>query len=465
MLKRVLTVIMMACLFPVLAQAATWSLTTWARTAGGAIQVGSNAPRTALQGALVTTYATNTPVTVTVLPNAGYIASKVIYNGTTLLNPTQTAFEVNGPNAQSVQAYFALQRFSVTASVTDNAGGAANPTVIGNFTLNQVLTSPIIITYTPATTSFALSSLTGVPGGAITNPAVLPAATGQAVTVTLPVGFTITSNIALTGTFTSQNPVANAGSPQTAFTGATSVTLDGTGSQTSGGIAVSSYQWAQTGGPAVTLLNANAAVASFVPTVAGTYQFSLTLQPGGSTATTTVTVYESLPALVRDKCYNCHSASGVGVASNVFNNWSSSGHKTKGVVCSQCHVGADTGGHPGLIRSGSVSKTTFDYTVAPLTGSSNFCVTCHSPSIITDFAASKHSIRAGAASCSFCHVNGVHNPSVACTDCHNSNNAYGLVWPPAAFTFHSSFTGITNICKACHTTHNPKVLSIKASCP
>jgi hypothetical protein len=294
----------------------------------------------------------------------------------------------------------------------------------------------------------------------VQNPA-SPAA-GQSVTVTFPVGFTITSDIALIGVFSSMYPVAVTDSSQTALSGA-AVTLNGTGSFSTGGLGISSYLWSQTSGPAVTLTKADTALAGFVPTAAGTYTFTLTLQPGGATASTTVTVFESLPAFVRNTCYNCHSAAGVGVATNVFGNWSSSGHKTKGVVCTQCHIAADAGSHPGPLRSGSVSKITFDYT-ATSTGSGNYCVTCHSPSIITDFAASKHSIRAGSASCGFCHTSGVHNPVAACTDCHKTDNTFGLTWPPPTLTFHSSFTD-SKACKMCHTTHNPKTLSFKTSCP
>jgi hypothetical protein len=394
------------------------------------------------------------------MPNAGYVTSRVIYNGATLTNPTQTAFTVNGPAPQSVQAYFTLQRFNITASVADNAGGAVNPTAITNFTLGQKLTSPVVITFTPASALMAVNNILGIPAGALQNPA-SPAA-GQSVTVTFPVGFTITSDIALIGVFSSIYPVAVTSGPQTALTGAT-VALNGTGSFASGGVGISSYLWTQTSGPAVTLTNAGTPLAGFIPTVAGTYTFNLTLQPGGSAASTTVTVYESLPAFVRNTCYNCHTAANVGVASNVFGNWSSSGHKTKGVVCTQCHVGVDAGGHPGTLRSGSVSSTTFNYNVATA-GSGNFCVTCHTPSIITDFAASKHSISAGSASCGFCHKLGVHNPVAACTDCHKTDNTFGLTWPPPTLTFHSSFTD-SKACKMCHTTHNPKTLSFKTSCP
>jgi len=172
--------------------------------------------------------------------------------------------------------------------------------------------------------------------------------------------------------------------------------------------------------------------------------------PGGSTASTTVTAFADANSLVVAQCQNCHSAAGVGVASNVYGKWSSSGHNTKGVVCSQCHIGADTGIHPGNLRKGSVSETTFNYTGSA--GSGNFCVTCHSPAIPTEFAASKHSIRAGSASCRFCHVGGVHNPNSACIDCHNPGSPYGLPWPPTGLEFHNDYTG-TNRCAECHNQH------------
>jgi hypothetical protein len=207
----------------------------------------------------------------------------------------------------------------------------------------------------------------------------------------------------------------------------------------------------------------------FTPTVVGTYTFTLTVT-GGSTASTTVTVspvvvYTDIVETARALCQKCHIDANKGITTNVFGKWSSSGHKAKGVICYQCHVGNDTGGHPGILRKGTVSSSTFNYNFASV-GSGNYCVSCHSPAIVTDFAASRHSIRAGSASCGFCHVQGVHNPVATCTDCHKADNTYGLEWPPAAFTFHSSFAdSANNVCKTCHTTHNPKVLSIKTSCP
>lgn len=461
MLKRVLTLIIISCFFPVIAYSATWSLATSAKTPGGTVQVNSNIPQTSANSTKITYFQVGIPATVKVTPSTGYIITQVDYNGTIIVNPTETLYAVNGPSPQNVFAWFAVKRFSITSSVAGNVGGTVSPNSIANLIPDTGLTTVKTVTFTPESASYKLSSITGVPAGAVQNPA--DPVEGQPVAVIFPVGFSVASNIVLVGTFTTQNPIANAGNSQSSITGST-VTLNGTGS-IPGGAGISSYAWTQISGPAaVTIANADAAQASFTPTVAGSYRFSLTLLPGGSTSSTTINVSGSYSDLARTTCYDCHSAAGVGVATNVFGNWSSSGHKTKGVVCASCHVGADSGGHPSLISRGSVSKTTFDFNYASA-GSGNFCVTCHNPSIITDFAASKHSIRAGSAACSFCHVLGAHNPKAACTDCHTTDNAYGLEWPPAAFTFHSNFTGSGNVCKVCHTTHNPKVLSIKTSCP
>ena len=465
MLKRMLTVIMVSCFLPVMAHAATWSLTTAAKTAGGTIQVADGAARTYLQGNLVTTYQVPGSVDVTVAANAGYEVSKVVINGITTSYPTQPVFTMTGSttDSQSIAVSFAIKKYNVSSSVAGNVGGTVIPTLITGITPDAPLTAAKTVTFIPASAAFTVSSITGIPViaapaiAAIQSPAAPPA--GQTVTVTFPVGFAFTSNVVLVGTFESPYPVANAGTPQNSLAG-TTVLLDGSGSQASG-IGIASYLWKQTYGPSVTLTNANTAQASFIPSVGGTYGFSLQLMPGASTAATTVTVYDSIPGFARDQCYNCHFASGVGVASNVFGNWSSSGHKAKGVVCSRCHVVPGASAHPGRLISGSVSETNFNYTASSDGG--NFCVSCHSPTIVTDFAASKHAIRAGAASCSFCHVNGVHNPAASCADCHKADNSYGLVWPPAGFTFHSTFTD-AKVCKACHSLHNPKTFSFDVQC-
>ena len=466
MFKKILAVLFLVCLVPLAAHA--WSLTTWARTAGGTISVRGGTPQTNLTGSVFRNYTTSQSFEVAVTANTGYSVSQVSYNSVVTSNPSQTSYTVQGPTAQSVQAYFTPQ--AITATASTGAGGTVTPTSLGTLFYGSKLSTARKFTFTPDLATAYVAGITGVPAGSTVS-STLPAAAGAQVTVTLPVGFTFTANIALVGSFYAP-PVAKTPASINALTGKT-VTLNGSSSTGS----PSSYLWTQTSGPGypatkVIADNTSGAQVTFVPPVAGVYTFTLTVT-GGSTAATTVTVsdvavtpvYDNIVAVARDQCINCHNAAGVGVAKNVFGNWSSSGHKSKGVICSQCHVDVLTGSHPGSLKNGAVSELTFDYSATTTAGSGNFCATCHSATIVAEFAASKHSVRAGAASCSFCHILGPHNPKAACIDCHTPDNTYGLAWPPTAFTFHSSFTGNNNICKVCHTTHNPKVLSIKTSCP
>jgi len=469
MYKKLLAVLCLVCLVPLTSHA--WSLSTWARTGGGSIAVRGGAPQTSVNNLIYKNYTTSQPFNVTVTANTGYTISKVIYN-TVTETPGQSSYTVQGPTAQSVYAYFAAQQITVTA-VAD-AGGTVTPSSLGTIYYGSKLTTVRKFTFTPELAVASVAGIAGVPAGATVSSA-LPAAPGASVTVTFPIGFTFTDNIALSGTFFSP-PVAKTIAAQTVLIG-NPVTLDGSASTG----APSSYSWTQSSGPGFPATRVIAdstpgAQVTFTPTVTGVYTFTLTVT-GGSTASAKVTVtdgsppppvvYDDITGLARSQCHDCHSAygaNGPGIVSNVFGNWSSSGHKVKGVICSQCHSTVLAGSHPGPLRKGSVSAATFDYNFASA-GSGNYCVTCHSPAIVTDFALSKHSIRAGSAACGFCHVTGVHNPNVACIDCHKSDNTYGLNWPPTGLEFHSSFTGGANVCKACHTTHNPKVLSIKTSCP
>ncbi len=92
------------------------------------------------------------------------------------------------------------------------------------------------------------------------------------------------------------HPVANAGADQSADVGAM-IILDGSGSTDSDNDIVS-YQWLQTGGPTVTLINADAAVAQFSAAVAeeSVLTFELTVRDAvglTSTDTCVVTVSKS----------------------------------------------------------------------------------------------------------------------------------------------------------------------------
>ena len=433
MLKRILMVIMVSCLLPVMAHAANWSLTSAAKTAGGTIQVGTGAPRTYLQGNLVSTYTyttTPTAVDVTVAVTPGYAVSKVVINGVTTNNPTQTAWQVVGPTTQTFNVYFAAQKFSIVASVAGNVGGTVSPASITNLTGGTQLGTARVITYTPVSSYYTLSNIAGIPSGATQSPSSpLP---GQQVTVTFPSTFTVVGNSNLVGTFVSNNPTANAGSTQNVFAGST-VTLNANNSQVGGGIAA--YTWTQTSGPAtVTITNATLPQATFVPTVGGTYTFSLTLMPGGSTASTTVVVSADANQKVLADCQGCHAANYVDRAINAYNKWSTSKHEVNAVICANCHSGADTGNHPGVV-------------------STNICMSCH----VNNFGTTSPAVAIGhngitdtlASTCYSCHNHdlGVSGGTLSCTTCHNNPPTTGQYYTGVVKYTHPA--GLTT-CASCH---------------
>lgn len=110
-------------------------------------------------------------------------------------------------------------------------------------------------------------------------------------------------------------PTASASAPKSVNTG-TTVALDGSQS----GSTNVSYAWSQLSGPKVTLLNANAAVASFTPTVAGDYQFGLTVtdNASGLSAATSVLLSATVPASTNSGSNSSGGGGGGGGAFSLF---------------------------------------------------------------------------------------------------------------------------------------------------
>lgn len=407
MFKKSFYLVLLACiLFPLTARAASWTLNTWVKTGGGSIIV-RGVSQTSANGSVFKSYTTSANVTVTVSPSTGYQISSVNLNGVTTSNPTQTIYPVHGPSSQNVYASFSAQLLSITASA--GYGGSVSPGSVGGIYYGQKPSTPIKFTFSPSA-GFAVTAISGVPAGATVSPA-LPASFNTNVTVTIPTTFTFTSNIALAGTFTG-SAVAYAGPMQTVLTG-TSAMLDGTGSTGT----VTSWAWSQTSGPgfpAVKVIpdNSPGSRVSFVPPVAGTYTFSLTVN-GSSMSFTTMVVTDDLALAARNQCLNCHVTSNVGTATQVFSNWSSSPHLGHQVICYNCHVGTNTGGHPGTLISGSVDEQSFTYA----TGGAIFCQNCHTPGEIH------------------------HTAGMTCARCHNS----GEIHNPTA-----TFNALTTVCQSCH---------------
>jgi trimeric autotransporter adhesin len=405
-MKKLIVTAFLLFSFPALAQAASWTLTTQVKSSGGSMTSRNLANQTSSSGSLFKSYTTHAPQSVSVTATTGYSIGNVTVNGVVTSAPASPfSASVQGMTAQSVVATFTPTPLSVTASAS--AGGSVSPTSVSNILYGSKLTSPLVFSFRPAA-GFHLSALSGATGATVSS--ALPAAINTVVTARFPTGYTFTAPIALSGSFESAYPVAEAGNPQTVLTGS-QVTL--TASYSGGsGTPPASYTWLQTGGPASLTLASTGNLASFTPSFPGIYQFKVTLDTGSS-ATTSVTVTSSLPVAARSQCQNCHSNTGIGTA-QLFSNWSSSRHKSAQLMCYACHVGANTGGHPGSIVKGSVQQTTFNFT-----SGANFCVTCHTPSIVSAFNGSPHASHS--VTCSSCHTGGAHNPDFtasACDGCH-----------------------------------------------
>ncbi|MEI6702167.1 MAG: hypothetical protein WCL71_01365, partial [Deltaproteobacteria bacterium] len=111
-------------------------------------------------------------------------------------------------------------------------------------------------------------------------------------------------------------------------------------------------------------------------------------------------------------CVNCHNGAGVGQVQaayssngqqfkakiNVYNAWTASNHKTAGVVCYTCHVGADSGAHPGVVAA-------------------NVCTPCHGTTVPSMNADAAHTATAGGST-----------PSAGCIGCHNVGQNAGAAY-------------------------------------
>jgi hypothetical protein len=91
-------------------------------------------------------------------------------------------------------------------------------------------------------------------------------------------------------TILNQPPLANAGADQSGILGP-AVQLDGSGSSDPDGLPEPlSFAWTQTGGPPVSLGGAGLALASFTPTLLGTYTFELQVSDGEATSQDTISI-------------------------------------------------------------------------------------------------------------------------------------------------------------------------------
>jgi alpha-tubulin suppressor-like RCC1 family protein len=216
-------------------------------------------------------------------------------------------------------------------TVTDNGGLKTTDTVIVNVTWSnlpptayagpdQIVSEGSVVTLDGSAsidTDDGIASYAWVQtGGAavtLSNPAaVKPTFTtpdvgmaGDILTFELTVtdngGLQTTDSVTITVNWVNAPPVAAAGSDQNVLIGG-SVTLDGSAS-TDPDDGIASYHWAQTGGPAVALVNPDTAIASFTASVAAgsALTFSLTVTDVGGLHSTDTCIVNVLADAVYSK--------------------------------------------------------------------------------------------------------------------------------------------------------------------
>ncbi len=378
MIRRLLAIAVMVYTIPATAFATTWTLNTQVTNAGGTMTSRNKTGQTSATPSIFKMYTTHNMAPISVSANAGFSISSVKINTTPVAgcagaSSCQTP-NLTGAVGQTIVAVFAPAVYSESASVTQ--GGAVSPTSYSNVYYGTQSPGQVF-TFTPKA-GFALTSLTP------TNATILcstnlgttytscSSSYGTGVTVKVKVTY-VTGNVKLDGAF-SGPPIANAGAPQTVYPN-TTVVLHGSVTPSEG----ATYSWTVTGPATVALNNANTATPSFIPPVAGTYNCNLSVNGSAASASTTVTATNSVTATIRNVCANCHISAGVSPVA--YTNWSTSAHKANLVVCATCHVGADTGGHPGATVTaatcGNCHSSTLSTTTHPIDITAGKCINCH----------------------------------------------------------------------------------------
>ena len=398
--KKLISMALLVCSIPVAANA-SWTFNTWAKSAGGTIASRNNAAQTSVNGSVFgsyTTHATLAPATVTAA--AGYDISNVTLNGVSLgaqASPYTAALISGGALAktsQSLYATFRAKLLPLTASTDVN--GSVSPASIAGIYAGKTI-SPLSFTFQPKA-GYKVAAIAGVDPAYTVAPSIAAALVNQAVKVTIPTGTTLSAAVALSGSFSSTLVTANAGTPKVSLPAA-SVILTGTAVNAD----ASTGTWTQTSGASVGTLTGNP-VTFTTPATVGSLGFKFTV--GTASAVTTVNVSSDLKAVAQAQCINCHNENnvgGVGMPTIVLNNWAASPTNYNPGMCSQCHIGADTGSHSGVI-GGKV--------VASHDDKGLICSTCHTNSTNGD----AHAIDTSA-------------PPLGCIDCHSTgqNSGAGFV--------------------------------------
>jgi hypothetical protein len=379
MFKKSLATALLVATVPAVASA-SWFLSTQAMNQGGTVTT-RNGAQTVADGAYFKSYTTSAGIPVTVSAGTGFSIKAVFVDGVKVASSgaSYSTTLTGSQKDKSVSAVFDTTFQPVTAV---NAFGTVTPASVGSIYYGYELKDDLTFTFSPSY-GYKITAINGVPAASNGKTPVVSAlnVVDQRVTVTLPKGYVIKGAIALTASAT--NTVASLDSilPQTVVVGK-SATLAAVPSN----LTVSSYKWKFVSGPANTKVAGNAqggvygtvngdagltsttdmvpgpntvaitdsAAASTTVTglsVAGQYKFVVTAtDAAGKSYTKMATVnVVATQSDMTNECNFCHAANGIG-SPEIAANWTKSTHNNSfhPAVCSSCHVGANTGGHPGV---------------------------------------------------------------------------------------------------------------------
>lgn len=404
MFKKILSaLIVLVFALPLTVLAANWTLTTKVATQGGKLTVNGGADQLYGLQKTVSLLMPQAAVPVVVTANPGYTVAAILINGASqalpIASPTTFTMGSTYPTktAQSLTAYFTPAKYNV--SVTAGPGGSAGPS--GVYNLNEGAHKIFVFSPNSGNKLIRIENTDGVTftmsdyatGAAV---ATLPGAVGQKINVDV----TATKNVTLDGVFV--EIIAEAGADQTVLVNSpASVTAS---AQVPDGDSIGSYVWTQISGPgyfdSITNLpkvvgnDATLTLADVGP-VATQYGFKVTVTSTAglsSTDTVKVNVVTSVTDAVLTQCQGCHNSNGVGAQADVYNKWLTSPHQANTVMCYNCHIGTNTGAHPGTTPTSSTCEGchgTQHGTQYPE------CLNCHEP----------HSAAgAGGEGCTFCHA-------------------------------------------------------------
>jgi len=430
MFKKIMATAVLVCTIPAMASA-SWFLTTQAKSAGGYIDTVNKNGQRVIDGLMFKSYTTAGDINYKVEADAGYAIRSVTAGGTTttaadgapLANPFQGTIAGSKTTDKGVTATFVADKLAVTAGI---GYGSVSPSKLGNIYYNTKLIKAVTFVFTPKA-GYQITAVNGLPTGITATPAA--PAVNERVMVTFPAGYAFTAPVALNATVANvtkaiapiltQNVVVGATATMTAVPNANVVNpvyawtyISGPKNTIVTNNVGGNVSQTVTAGPVLAVVNPTSATASFVaPTDAGQYKFKVVVTADGGTTLTTYATVNVLntQADAANQCQFCHTANKVGDPS-IGTKWAASAHATSTnstAVCTTCHVGAGTGGHPGQAPTSATCTSCHTATVNVATNHSaatdGKCIACHDAHSTT-MKANQVDGYVGSVTCGVCHT-------------------------------------------------------------